>query len=77
MVVNSPEPKISRPLENCSPIFSHANTRFKQALQQLEAKHPRRLVPSAQKFTTYCGDLKRQGLAKAQERMRQASKQTN
>jgi hypothetical protein len=43
VVVNSPEPKISRPLENCSPIFSHANTRFKQALQQLEAKHPRRL----------------------------------
>ena len=59
MVVNSPEPKISRPLENCSPIFSHANTRFKQALWQLEAKHPRRFVPSAQKLTTYCGDLTR------------------
>jgi len=59
MVVNSPEPKISRPLENGSPIFSHANTRFKQALQQLEAKHPRRLVLSAQKLTTYCGDLTR------------------
>ena len=74
MVVNSPEPKISRPLENCSPIFSHANTRFKQALWQLEAKHPRRLVPSAQKLTTYCGDLTQQLIKSFKMELVQAKK---